>query len=79
MAQVLTVSVNGDTNNPVTTAYTIGIGVNQIRTIAPYVGVQPLSGVTILTAISLKRDGTQAGRRVFLSPTATATVISAAG
>ena len=78
MATVLSVSVNGTIYNPNATASTIGIGVNQIRTIEPYVGVQPLNGVTILTVIKLAKEGTKVSSSIWLSPTATATVITAA-
>ena len=79
MATVLSVSVNGTVANPTATAATIGIGTAQIRTIEPFVGVQPLNGVTILSVIKLAKEGTKVSSAVWLSPTALATIITAAG
>lgn len=79
MAAVLSVSVNGTVNNPSSTANTIGLSVAQIRSIEPFLSTtQPINGVTILTVIKMQRDGTKVTSPVYLSVTATASVISSA-
>ncbi len=76
--QVASVSVNGTVENPKTTAFTVGLGTSLIRSIEPFSGAHPLSGVTILTVIKMQSNGTRVSAPVWLSPTATATVITAA-
>lgn len=79
MATILSVSTNGTVNNPSATTTIVGLGTAQIRSIEPFVGNQPINGVTILTVIKLAKEGTKVSSAVWLSPTALATIITAAG
>ncbi len=76
MAQVGSVSVHGTNANPKTTAYTIGLGTSLVRSVDPFVGVQPIAGVTIVSVIKMQNNGTRLGE-VWLSPSAVAANITA--
>ena len=79
MATILSVSVNGTVSNPIATATTVGLGTSQIRSVENFVGTQPIAGVTILSVIKMAKEGTKVSSSVWLSPTAAATIITAAG
>lgn len=79
MAQVISVVVNGTRYNPSGTTTTVGLPITSIQDILPFTGIQPLNGVTILTVIRMKARGTKVTHDNYLSPTATATIITACG
>lgn len=79
--QVASVVVNGTINYPNAIAQTVGIGTSLIRSIEPYIvpaAGQPLPGITILTVIKMQKNGNDFREKQWLSPTATATVITSA-
>lgn len=79
--QVGSVGIYGTIDNPSTSYRTVGLGTNYIRSIEPFVGTQPTNltaaGITILTVIRMAQTGTRVGAAIYLSPTATATVVTA--
>ncbi|MEO9210789.1 MAG: hypothetical protein ABI208_06810 [Ginsengibacter sp.] len=79
MANVLSITVNGTRANPSSTATAVGLPVFAIQDILPFTGPQPLTGITILTIVRMKARGTKVTHDNYLSATATATVITAAG
>lgn len=79
---VCAVGIYGTIDNPSTVYKSVGLGTSLIRSIEPFYGTQPANlvsaSITILTVIKMQSNGTKVGSPVYLSPTATATVITAA-